>query len=94
MRRNLEDPGARRGYDYISRFRDISVGQATLMGDHANVPTSATLKLNGRDIHLHGTARLRNVEGAWKVIIVESDKDDPARGLCALWGIPYNPLHR
>jgi len=45
----------------------ITVGEPTINGDKAEVPTSCSLSAFGRDIKVKGTAHMKNDLGIWKL---------------------------
>lgn len=66
---------------------DISVGDATITGNKADVPTSAKLSVGGNDITLKGTAHMIKDGGAWKFDTTGNDQQN-AQAFADLIGKP------
>lgn len=61
------NPVGKMGMEALKGIKDIQVGEPTINGDKADVPTSATLTFMGQSIKMKGTAHLIQSDGEWKM---------------------------
>lgn len=57
---------------------EVSVGDPTISGSTADVPTTGKMSLMGRDVTLKGTAHMVREGGIWKLDFTQVKESDPA----------------
>lgn len=73
------DPDGKKVFDAVTKsMSDVAVGEPMIMGDKANVPTTSTAKLDGKDVKFRGLARLIKSDGIWKWDLTSSDDIETA----------------
>lgn len=73
------DPDGKKVFDAVTKsMSDVAVGEPIIMGDKANVPTTSTAKLDGKDVKFRGLARLIKSGGVWKWDLTSSDDIETA----------------
>ena len=92
IRKGIEsDPEGKKVLDALTKnMADISVGEPTLNGDTAEVPTSSTVKLSGKVVTLRGVAKLIRSGSSWKWDMTFTDDIETAtaQAMTDLLGTP------
>jgi hypothetical protein len=86
-----DDPAGRKTTDSVlSGLSNLATGEPVINGDRADVPTSATLTLNGRATVFHGVAHMVRDGDTWKWDLTFTDNPGQAteKGLGDLLGKP------
>jgi hypothetical protein len=74
------NPIIKLGLDAMKNITDINVGEPTINGDKAEVPTSAKMSINGITLTFKGMAHMINQGGIWKL---DETAGDMASGMQA-----------
>ena len=87
---NSEKDGQKNIDDLLNNLSEITVSDAVVTGDKADVPTSAKFTLNGKTVIFKGTAHMikDGVEWKWNLTFSDDTKTATEQALLALIGKP------